>query len=98
MRRQTWHRLGMVFCSDKRNPYFASHASYPTPLPRVDGTIRVYFSPRDNENRSSIVSLDLAVDDGRFEVLGVVDRPILEPGPRGAFDDSGVTVSSVIAD
>lgn len=98
MKRQVWRRLGHVFCADGRSPFLATHASYPTPLVRADGTVRVFFSPRDAQNRSSIFFLDLAVDGDRFEVLRVSDAPLLEPGQRGSFDDSGVTVSCVIAD
>lgn len=76
----------------------ASHASYPTPMVHDDETVRVFFSPRDRQSRSSIFFLDLAVDGDRFEVVRVAGRPLLEPGPRGAFDDSGVTVSCVVAD
>lgn len=76
----------------------ATHASYPTPLVDDSGTVRVFFSPRDRQNQSSIFWLDLAIDGDRFEVLRVAGAPLLEPGPRGAFDDSGVSVSCVIAD
>jgi hypothetical protein len=98
MKRQIWRRLGRVFCADGRSPFLGTHASYPTPLVQEDGTVRVFFSPRDGQNRSTIFFLDLAIDGDRFEVLRIADGPLLEPGPRGSFDDSGVTVSCVIAD
>jgi hypothetical protein len=98
MKRQVWRRLGRVFCADGRSSFLETHASYPTPLVQVDGTVRIFFSPRDRQNRSTIFFLDLAIDGDRFEVLRIADWPLLLPGPRGAFDDSGVTVSCVIAD
>lgn len=93
---QNWRRLGRIFVADGRNRHFASHATYPTPLPLANGNTRIYFSPRDAENRSSIVYLDLALDGDRFDIVHVHDAPVLTPGARGAFDDSGVTVSSVV--
>jgi hypothetical protein len=93
---QKWRRLGHVFCADGHAPWMATHASYPTPLVLGDRTVRVFFSPRDKDNRSSITSLDLSLGNGRFEVGPLAPGPLLSPGVRGAFDDSGVTVSSVV--
>jgi hypothetical protein len=79
------------------NPWLRSHASYPTALPLGDGHIRVFFSPRDEQARSSVFSLDLALDGPHFERLGPPKGPWLIPGPRGSFDDSGASVSCVRA-
>jgi hypothetical protein len=98
MARQTWRRLGLVFSTGGEAPWIASHASYPTPLPVADQFVRVYFSPRDADNRSSIASLEIALDGDRFFVVSPPRGPLLSPGPRGAFDDSGVSVGSVVAD
>jgi hypothetical protein len=98
IRAQTWLRLGPVFCPAGDVPWMMSHASYPTPLVLADNLVRVYFSPRDAENRSSIAALDLALDGRRFEIVGAPRGPLLGPGAIGTFDDSGVTVSSVLAD
>ncbi|SDR05534.1 hypothetical protein SAMN05519103_00563 [Rhizobiales bacterium GAS113] len=73
-----------------------SHAAYPTPLPMADGVVRVYFSARDTFNRSCITALDLALHGGQFAILTEPDVPLLSPGKRGAFDDSGVTVGCVV--
>src|SRR5262249_30904898 len=54
-------------------------------------------STRDATNRSSAASVDIALDEDRFEVLGPRRGPLLTPGERGSFDADGVTVSSVIA-
>lgn len=96
MSAQRWRRLGHVFRADRHASWMATHASYPTPLTLDDGTVRVFFSPRDKHNRSSIASLDLELDCGRFELGHLTAEPLLSPGVRGAFDDSGVTVSSVV--
>ncbi len=93
---QRWRRLGLVFAPSGDQEWMASHAAYPTPLVLDDGSVRVFFATRDRANRSSMVSLDLALEDDRFEVLVPPDRPLLAPGVRGAFDDSGITVGSVV--
>ncbi|WP_037300399.1 hypothetical protein [Rubritepida flocculans] len=92
---QRWRPLGHVHVAAGESPWHASHATYPTPLSLPDGRLRVFFSPRDAKGRSSIFSLDLALEGERFERLGPPDGPWLEPGPRGAFDDAGASVAWV---
>lgn len=93
---QVWKKLGLVFCAQQENGYLFSHASYPTPLVLESGLVRVFFSPRDAQRRSSITYLDLKLEDEQFEIISLQKDPILVPGGRGAFDDSGVTVCSVL--
>jgi hypothetical protein len=95
---QTWRRLGQIFSVSGEAPWAVSHASYPTPLVLDHRRVRVYFSPRDGSNRSSIASLDLELDGDRWEVAPPMRGPLLSPGGRGAFDDSGVTIGCVLAD
>lgn len=90
-----WRDLGHVYVADGASPWLASHASYPTPLALPDGRLRVFFSPRDGEGRSSVFSLDIALNGDRFERLGPPSGPWLTPGARGAFDDAGASVSCV---
>jgi hypothetical protein len=97
MTRQIWHRLGRVFCADGPESWIASHASYPTPLVLDAERVRIFFSPRSAESRSSITFLDLALEGERFRLLTPPKQPLLSPGPRGAFDDSGVTVGCVVS-
>ena len=97
MSRQIWRRLGHVYVARGENAWLASHAAYPTAQPLGDGRVRVFFSPRDATGRSSIFSIDLRLQGARFERLGPPLGPWLEPGPRGAFDDSGASVSCVKA-
>lgn len=93
---QSWRRLGHVFVPDGAIPWMASHATYPTPLVLPGGEVRVFFSPRDATKRSSISSLDLAIRGGSWAIVRRPQAPLLEPGSRGAFDDSGVTVGAVV--
>src|ERR1700730_1687066 len=93
---QHWRKLGRVFCADRQSAWMATHAAYPVGIPLDDRIVRIFFSPRDQQNRSSITWLDAAVDPHACEVIRVGDRPLLSPGARGAFDDSGVTVSCVL--
>lgn len=98
MEQQYWRRLGHVFCAAGQMPWMLSHASYPTPTALGNGQVRVFFSPRDAAGRSSIGFLDLALSGEKFSIANLSRQPLLSPGQRGAFDDSGVTVGCVIPD
>jgi len=87
-----WHRLGLIFCPDGTRGWMRTHAANPTPLQLAGSRYRVYFSPRDAENRSSIGWVEIDLRNPR-EVLAVSSEPVLGPGALGAFDDSGTTVS-----
>ncbi|MGX9962461.1 hypothetical protein ACVFYP_04010 [Roseomonas sp. F4] len=93
--RQRWRALGHVHVAAGEAAGHATHAAYPTPLAMPDGSLRVFFSPRDTQGRSGIWSLDLALRPDGFEKLGPPRGPWLEPGPVGAFDDAGASVGWV---
>ena len=68
-----------------------SHAANPVAEHRGGDVFRVYFSSRDEHNRSSIAWLE--VDLRRpLEVLRVAEQPVVVPGPAGTFDDSGASM------
>lgn len=74
-----------------------SHAANCVAWP-LDGSLyRIYFTTRDAQNRGSIgwVEIDLR---NPLEVLKVCDHPVLTPGPVGAFDDSGASLSCMLRD
>ena len=94
---QKWTSLGHIFCDDKHSDILYSHASYPvvSPIPNDDGSLAVYYSPRDINNKSHIARLDITLDGDDVKVKKIYDEPVLSPGPRGAFDDAGVTIGSI---
>jgi len=58
----------------------------------------VYFSPRDEDGRAHIAlaRVETSGPDGELRLFEHSPEPILSPGPLGAFDDSGVTMSCVV--
>jgi hypothetical protein len=89
-----WRKHGLVFEPDGRS-WQRSHAATPVGLPLGDDTLRVYFSSRDERNRSHVgfVELELGED---IRVTRVAERPVLGPGPLGTFDDHGVYGTSIV--
>ena len=92
-----WRKLGRVFCPDHEHDWMVSHAANCVAWRLDEHRYRVFFSTRDRLNRASIgwVELDLRRP---FEVLRRSDRPLLAPGPTGAFDDSGVSLACLVVD
>jgi hypothetical protein len=93
---QRWQRLGRIFSPEPVGPWGVSHASYPTALPIYDCIIRIYFSMRDADNRAHLASADFSVTPQGAKRVSEVRGPLLSPGPRGAFDADGVTVTSLV--
>ena|SRR5438067_1080424 len=90
-----WRKLGRVFQPDNHHPWMRSHAANPVAEHRGGDLYRVYFSSRDERNRSSIawVEIDLRRP---LEVLRVAAQPVLGPGEPGSFDDSGTSMGCLV--
>lgn len=86
-----WTKLGLVFCPNNHHVWMHTHAANAV-AEHIDQDIyRIYFSCRDEHNRSSIGSVDIDLRQPT-QILRLSDQPILKPGPLGAFDDSGVSM------
>src|SRR5665213_429921 len=88
-----WKKLGLVLRPDRRLPWAQTHCMVPTPQMLNDGLVRIYFSGRDETNRSNIGYAVVDLNAGG-KVLEYSSRPVLTPGELGCFDDNGVTPSS----
>ena len=90
-----WQKIGLLIEPDRRLWWSRTHAMVPTPLMLGDGLCRVYYSGRDDQNRSHIgwALVDLNTTP---KVLERSIEPILSPGELGCFDDNGVTPSCVV--
>lgn len=91
-----WLKLGRCFQTDHQRPWMVSHACTPTALylPESD-RIRVYFAPRNATGQSIPTYLEVAASDPT-ELLYLHDRPILELGELGTFDDGGIMPCSLV--
>lgn len=88
-------KQGLIFQVKGEHPWNRTHAQVPSPDLLPNHHIRIYYSTRDERNRSltSFVEVD-AADPSR--ILYVHDRPILELGELGGFDDAGVMPSCIV--
>ena len=72
-----------------------SHATCPTPVKLPNDDWRVFFSTRDDRNRSHVGWSDINLDNP-LKILNVSEKPFLKPGPIGNFDGNGIYVSSAV--
>ena len=92
---QKWKKLGLIFNSNKESDWMYSHAMIPV-AENIGGNIfRIYFSPRDKNNRGHGAYLEIDITEPH-KILKLSKRPVLEPGELGCFDDSGALPNSLL--
>ncbi|MEO9485823.1 MAG: hypothetical protein ABJG47_20365 [Ekhidna sp.] len=91
-----WQKKGLLIEPQKHLWWMQTHAMLPTVIPLSGNEFRVYFSGRDESQRSQIGYADIEVSNGQISVLNYSKDPVLSPGERGCFDDNGVTPSWVV--
>jgi hypothetical protein len=88
-----WEKRGRLFGVSGNAGWMHTHAQVPTVLVQED-RLRVYFATRPKPGLSLTTFVDLDRQDPH-RVLYVHDKPILELGKPGAFDEHGVMPSYV---
>lgn len=92
-----WERRGVLLGAPPQRSWSSSHVALPAVEKTADGTLNLYYSPRDEQGRAHIARSRLEVGrDGGLSVSEHDPDPVLSPGELGAFDDAGVTVSCVV--
>lgn len=90
-----WEKRGLIFSADRRYPWMVSHAQVPLVDEVSSDILRIYFGTRDEHNRTVTSYIEVRADNPS-KVLYVHDKPILELGELGCFDDSGVMPSWIV--
>lgn len=94
----TWHKRGLLVPAPTELEWGRSHAALPAAGPVAEDGFALYFSPRDERGRAHIARAAVRFAHGGLELTRIEPEPVLAPGPLGAFDESGVTMSCVVAD
>lgn len=87
-----WRKLGHLFSAEGQFPWMATHAANPTAEALPGGRLRVYFSTRDPRNRSHVAAAVFELTPSP-RLVHLEPAPLVEPGPPGAFDDSGTSMA-----
>ena len=90
----SWKKLGRIYCpiETKTHPKLISHASNPLAI-QVDKNIyRIFYSGRDNRNRSSVGAIDFDLQN--MKIIKTHIDPFFEYGPCGSFYSDGVSIGN----
>lgn len=88
-----WRKIGLIFRPQEHDlPHARNYAWVPTPLQLEDGSYKVFYAGRNDDNLSQVGSFCVNLDDPS-NIFGVETESVLELGPLGAFDDSAVLPS-----
>lgn len=91
-----WIKKSLIYKPDGSIRWAVSHAQAPVVDLIDEDIIRLYFSSRDERNRSQPTFIDVEVSDPS-RILRTNKRPILSLGSPGAFDDCGVMPSGIVS-
>lgn len=91
-----WIKKGLIYGPPGNQEWARHSALQPTPLLLDPETIRVYCGFRDNDGISRVGFVDIDADNPS-RVLRVSDRPVLDIGVPGAFDENGVVPCAIVS-
>lgn len=91
--KSAWKKLGTIFRASGSG-WMTSHAQNPLPEYLGDGLYRVHFACRDAANRARGGWFVFHVDRPE-EICEVSEKPSIDLGTLGAFDDAGVMPSGL---
>lgn len=91
-----WKKLGLVFSQDGKENWKKTSALTPTPILLDNKTIRIYAGFRDEGGISRIGFVDVDADNPLI-IKNVSDKPVLDTGRVGCFDDNGVILGDVVS-
>lgn len=90
-----WRKLGRIFKAAGQQPWMQSHTSMPF-AEALDGNIfRIWFTPRDDRNRSHLAWLEIDIT-CPAAIRRLATEPTLAPGEEGRFDETGAMGSWLV--
>jgi hypothetical protein len=95
VRTAEWKKRGRIFVAEGQYPWMMSHAQVPLVDELSADVLRIYFGTRDRMNRTLTTYVEVEADDPT-KILYVHERPVLDLGELGTFDDSGVMPSWMV--
>jgi len=90
-----WHKHGRIYVPDGTRPWALHYAFPPTPWLRPDGVLRIYLAFCDQHIVGRVGYLDLDATNPS-KILRISERPVLDIGDPGAFDENGVLPTCVV--
>ena len=91
---QRWEKLGQIYVPAKlgRHPKLLTHAANPLAVPMSGDTFRIFFSGRDESNRSSVGAVDIDIVLRR--IVSEHANPFVTHGGEGSFYADGISIGN----
>ncbi len=90
-----WRKHGRVYVPPGDREWAQQYAFPPTPLFRGGGVLRLYMAFCDADTVGRIGYVDVRAD-APGEIVEVSERPVLDVGAPGMFDENGVLPTCVV--
>src|SRR6266516_2676046 len=90
-----WKKQGLVYAPSGQDSWARSHCLLPTPLLVPGGAVRIFFACLDERKYGRVGYVDLDVSNPKH-LLAIGEKPVLDLGEAGTFDDCGVVPSCAI--
>lgn len=94
--KQVWEKKGLIIQPKTELWWMQTFAMVPVADHIEKDRHRIYFSGRDNQNRSQIGFVTVNISKGVIDVIDYATEPVLTIGELGTFDDNGVTPSWMV--
>lgn len=93
-----WKKLGRIFDPNimRDKGLTASLMPIVEDIDSSKGIVRVYFSPRDKNNCSEVHWFEISLN-SPYKIIRQAKDAIFQKGKTGAFDDSGITLGSIVS-
>lgn len=89
-----WHKEGLIFAPAGKLWWAKSYATIPTADIVSEDAIRIYFASLDENRYGRIGYIEVDARNPK-KIIHETPEPVLDIGPLGSFDDSGVNPSCV---
>ena len=87
-----WKKLGQIYAPRDLHPKLVSHAANPLAIWLQEDVYRVFFSGRDEQNRSSVGFVDINIVNR--EIVYIHACPVFEHGAENSFYSHGVSIGN----
>jgi predicted GH43/DUF377 family glycosyl hydrolase len=90
-----WKKAGLIFKPNKNFSWMRTHAGLPIADHIRNDLYKIYFSTRDSNYHASVAYVEIDINNPQ-NILKISDKPVLEPGKLGTFDENGVMAHSIV--
>ena len=89
-----WRKLGQLYTpqATSRHQKLASHAANPLPVYVAGDIYRIFYSGRDEQNRSSVGAVDINIKERT--IVHDYPEPFFEHGQPGCYYSDGISIGS----